>query len=376
MKASILAIGTELTTGQIVNQNAANLSTKLKALGVIVTTHLTVPDDRQIILKSLKFLETSSDTEENSNHDIIFVTGGLGPTSDDFTRDLIAEWSGLPMKFDETSWIHIQERLKSRGFVVHERQKQQCYFPEKSEILFNSEGTANGFKLFVNKKTIYVLPGPPREIESIWKNHILADLTEKTKNQTKLITKSWDTLGLGESDVATLIEDALKGRPSGLEVGYRVHLPYVEIKLSYLSTGEKTWSVWMQKVDEVLKAITITRDFADVSSLCCEKIKNVDFTFYDFISEGFLFSRLALPLKNIKNWSFKQSTETPSVDFFEGEDNFLALLPFEDYKCVVIYSIEGQRVQKTIEAPMKAPVMTERRRQFFTEMALFEFSRA
>jgi molybdenum cofactor synthesis domain-containing protein len=154
MKASILAIGTELTTGQIVNQNAANLSTKLKALGVIVTTHLTVPDDRQIILKSLKFLETASDTEENSNHDIIFVTGGLGPTSDDFTRDLIAEWSGLPMKFDETSWIHIQERLKSRGFVVHERQKQQCYFPEKSEILFNSEGTANGFKLFVNKKTI------------------------------------------------------------------------------------------------------------------------------------------------------------------------------------------------------------------------------
>lgn len=391
MKASILAIGTELTTGQIVNGNAATLSKKLNELGVSVTAHLTVPDDHQIILNALKILcsglgnslcggallNPAEDTKQDQDQ-LLFITGGLGPTSDDFTRDVVAKGLGLTMKFDEASWHHINERLNSRGFKVQEIQKQQCYFPENAKILNNSEGTAHAFKFVHHHKTIYVLPGPPREIEAIWKDHILADLAEKTKNINKLITKSWDTIGRNESDVAILVEEILKKAPPGASVGYRVHQPYVEVKLSYLSTETTALSSVVQDIEQTLKSITVTRDFKDIAELCFEKIKDLDFTFYDYATQGALHLRLAPYLKNVKNWSFKQSLsnfdDIPGADFFENEDDFIALLPFEKDKCIVIYSVHGIRNQKIIEAPMKSPLMIERRQQYFAEMALVQLN--
>jgi nicotinamide-nucleotide amidase len=372
MKASILAIGTELTTGQIINKNAATLSEKLKRLAVVVNTHLTVPDDKPIILNSLKFLE--------ENSDVLFITGGLGPTSDDFTRDVLAEWGGVQMKFDETSWKHIQERLTSRGFTVRDMQKQQCYFPENGEILFNSEGTAHGFKFKVKKpsgeKTVYALPGPPREIEAVWKAHIEKDLSEQTSHIDKLITKAWDTIGVGESEVAHQVEEALKDKPQNtfLEIGYRVHLPYVEVKLTFTENDSAALKQTIDKVDEVLNPICITRDFNDVVNIFCRKTDKIDFTFYDYVTEGYLHGRLSPHLKNMKNWSFKQSTETPIVELFDNEDNFLALLPFEEDRCILIYSVNGKYQQKNIEAPMKSPLMSERRKQYFAELALVELS--
>lgn len=369
MKASILAIGTELTTGQIINKNAATISEKLKALGIITNAHLTVPDDRALILDSLLFLESKSE--------LIFITGGLGPTSDDFTRDVVAEWAQSQMKFSEESWSHVQERLNARGFTVRDMQKQQCYFPENAKILFNSEGTANGFKLNFKNKEIYVLPGPPREIEAIWRDGIQLDLIEKTKNLNKLITKSWDTIGVGESEVAFQVEELLKDKPREkyLEIGYRVHLPYVEVKISFENKEEIFWSLWLDKVDRQLNSITVARNFNDVAKIALEKIKDFDFTFYDFVSEGYLHNRLSPHLKKLKSWSFKQSDTLLSADMFENEDNFLALLPFEEDQCIVIFSVDGLITQKTITAPMKSQLMAERRKQYFAEMSLVELSR-
>lgn len=371
MKASILAIGTELTTGQILNKNATNLSQKLKNLGVNISVHLTVPDHRQIILDSLKYLET----QLADDSDLLFVTGGLGPTSDDFTRDVLAEWAGIEMKFDQMSWDSVVERLTSRGFKVRDMQKQQCYFPVNANILTNTEGTANGFRFVAKNKIVYVLPGPPREIEAIWNLHIAGELSEKTKNLDRLITHAWDTIGVGESEVAFAVEEALKQRPANLEIGYRVHLPYVEVKLSYLSADREKWAPWIKKTEDVLQAITVARDFSDAVTQACEKIRTLDFTFYDFVTNGYLHNRLAIQLAQIKSWSFKQSESAPSVDMFSNEDDFLGLFPYEDDKCVLVFSVGGKRSMKTLEAPMKAPLMHERRRQYFAEMALIELAR-
>lgn len=369
MKASILAIGTELTTGQVLNRNATTLSQKLNVLGIDVNLHLSVPDDRALILSSLDFLE-------NSDAELLFITGGLGPTSDDFTRDVLAEWSGLTMKFNESSWNHIHERLTTRGYTVREMQKQQCYFPENAEILFNSEGTAHAFKFSARNKTLYVLPGPPREIEVIWKNTIQPVLFEKTRALDKLVTRSWDTIGIGESDVAFAVESALNGRPaSGLKVGYRVHIPYVEVKLSFREAEVEVFKPWVQKVEEALANITVARDFEDPVLQACEKIGSLDFTFYDFVTHGYLHGRLASVLAKLPHWSFKQSITAPSVDLFTYEDNFLGVFPYEEDKCIVILSVSGQRSLKTIEAPMKAAVMSDRRRQYFAEMAIIELGK-
>jgi hypothetical protein len=86
-------------------------------------------------------------------------------------------------------------------------------------------------------------------------------------------------------------------------------------------------------------------------------------------------ARLSPFLKNMPSWSFKQSDTVLSVDLFENEDNFSALLPFEDDKVIFIYSVDGNRKQLTIEAPMKAKLMSERRKQYFTEIALSELAK-
>ena len=369
MKASILAIGTELTTGQIINKNAATISEKLKSFGIAVSAHVTVPDNKQIILDSLAFLE--------DHGELLFITGGLGPTSDDFTRDVVAEWSGLRMIFDPGTWDYIQERLQSRGYTVREMQKQQCYFPEGAEILQNSEGTAHAFKFSVKNKTVYVLPGPPREIEAVWTSHIQKELARQSIGLTKLVTRAWDTIGAGESEVAFQVEEILKSRPEKyVEIGYRVHLPYVEVKLSFHNTDADVFRPFVEKIDAALDSICVGRDFFDVVATVTQKIAAQDFTFYDFVSSGYLHSRLSPQFRTLANWSFKQSSHPPGVDLFNDEDDFLALLPFEDDQCILIHSFKGKRRQISITAPMKSPLMSERRKQYFAEMALIDFSRA
>ncbi|MBC7742564.1 MAG: competence/damage-inducible protein A [Bdellovibrionaceae bacterium] len=374
MKASILAVGTELTTGQIINKNAAILSEKLKAFGVQTHSHLTIADDRKVILDSLNYLALGAD--------ILFVTGGLGPTSDDFTRDVISDWSQKPLRFDEASWLHIVERLSSRGLTVRDMQRQQCYFPEGATILHNSDGTAHGFQLTVKitdqLKTIFVLPGPPREIEAIWKDHLITWLTKNTQGLDKITTQAWDTLGVGESDIAYAVENALGQKPENFfEIGYRVHLPYVEVKLSYLESEKNMWQSWIEKVDAALKPYTITKDFEDVARLVTQALKTIDFTFYDYVSNGYLHARLSPLLKSLKKWSFKQNYASDiTADFFDDEDQFLALFPYAEDQCVILFSINGHRTMKTVEAPMKSPLMQERRQQFFAEMALVEIGKS
>lgn len=373
MKASILAVGTELTTGQIINRNAASISEKLNQFGIQVLVHTTVPDHRGLILEQLKALENYSD--------LIFITGGLGPTSDDFTREVVADWLQKPLQFDPQSWEHINQRLTSRGFPVRDIQKQQCYFPEGANVLENKEGTAHGFRCTKSAPTgkakeVFVLPGPPREIESVWNDHIQAWLQKSTQQLNRRITKAWDTIGVGESDVALQVEAVLAQFPKSkqLEIGYRVHLPYVEVKISYDENQAGIFQETIFQVNEKLKKITITRDFEDVAATLTQKILNTDFTFYDFVSKGYLHSRLSPQLKKVKQWSFKQSEPKDiTLDFFEDEDNFLALLPYEEFTSFVVGSFQGNRFQKVLEAPMKSTFMQERRQQYFSEMALVEF---
>lgn len=370
MKASILAVGTELTTGQIVNRNASFISEKLNGFGVRMRVHSTVPDDRALILEGLKSLEAHSD--------LIFVTGGLGPTSDDFTREMIADWLQKPLQFDLKSWEHINKRLTSRGYQVREIQKQQCYYPEGATVLENKEGTAHGFRCTKDSKEIFVLPGPPREIESVWNDHIDSWLKNATQNLNRRITKAWDTMGVGESDVALMVEEVLNQFPKSkqLEIGYRVHLPYVEVKITFDEKQSGVFQETIFQVNEKLKKITITRDFEDVAEKLTQKVSKTDFTFYDFVSKGYLHNRLSGHLKKIPQWSFKQSDPKDiTLDFFENEDDFLALLPYEEFTCFVVGSFKGQRFQKVIEAPNKSPLMQERRQQYFSEMALVDFTR-
>lgn len=371
--ATILGVGTELTTGQIFNKNASWISDKLIPFGLETSLHLTVPDDRPAILKGLDFCA------QNSQY--IFVTGGLGPTSDDFTRELISEWAKKDLEFDEKSWQAVQVRMTSRSLIVKDIQKQQCYFPEGAIVLNNSQGTANGFQMEVETshglKDVFVLPGPPKEIEAIWNESIAKWLFVETQLLDKKITKSWDTLGIPESEVAGLTEPCLEGRWPDLkfDLGYRVHLPYVEVKFTYYKSQENLAKPVVDKIDRALESITALKNFTDITQVFSQITSNTEFAFYDFVTGGFLNHRLSSELKKYKNWMWKQSQEPLDTDFFSSEENFLALFPQDENleKAVVMGSFNGHSFTQELKATSNSPLMIERRRQYFAEMALITF---
>ena len=137
MKAGILTIGDEVSSGQILNRNAGWLASHLEDLKFEVPLHITTQDKPKQIKRALAYLEESCD--------LIFTTGGLGPTSDDLSRHAISEWLDKDLDFDDNSWQRIIHLFEERGIELADSNRQQCFFPKGAKILTNHAGTANGF---------------------------------------------------------------------------------------------------------------------------------------------------------------------------------------------------------------------------------------
>lgn len=359
MKASVLGIGTELVDGQIVNKNAPWISEKLKKFGVQTSLHLVVPDDWHLMIEAINYCAARSD--------VIFITGGLGPTSDDFTRNVVSEWAHQPLEFDDISWKHVNDRLTSRGYRVQDIQRQQCYFPKTAQVLHNPEGTANGFTMNANGKKLFILPGPPREIDAVWSLSVHNWLIENTKDIDAHITRKWDTLGVGESDIAVITEEILKG--IDVEKGYRVHLPYVEAKLSFPRSREKELQPFVDRLTEALQFCLFSRDGEDMAEEFGKEIfKASSLSLVDEVTGQFLMNRLTPSLRKYMNthaWSFSNDRHNKDAGALQ-----LQLLPLEENVCQVIFDFEGRRFVDTITSPYKTRNMSERRQQYFSEMAL------
>ncbi len=357
MKASLLAVGTELTSGQIVNGNAAWISQRLSQLGIPVEIHITVPDQREAILEALQLMEKKTD--------FIFVTGGLGPTSDDFTRELIAKWTQKPLEFHETSWKKIETRLTERGLPVGEFQKQQCYFPQGSQVLENSPGTANAFFIEKASLKIWVLPGPPSEIEAIWNDHIAAQLAVFTQNIDPYMTESWDNLGLGEALAPTLVEPLVAG--TGVEIGYRVHLPYLEIKISFYKSEQNKLQPLIKKIDEVLQNYVVSRNGEDILQKLQPLIPTTEpLWICDPVTQGALLSRIQHVRK--QNWTY-----TTDPDQQAPEKSWqIHCSPLNDHEFEIsLTSKKHSPFRKVIRSPYKPlPQLSERQRKYFAEMIL------
>jgi molybdenum cofactor synthesis domain-containing protein len=359
MKASILAVGSELLSGQITNRNATWISKQLSSMGVQTEIHVTVADDRKAIREALNWIENKAE--------LLFVTGGLGPTSDDFTRELVTEWAGLPLEFHDPSWKKIQERLSSRGIPVAEFQKQQCLFPKGSQVLENPQGTANAFYLDCRNKRVWVLPGPPNEIEAVWGHRIQMQLTSLTQNLDRFVTYSWDALGLGEAVAPTLIEPAVKG--SGGELGYRVHPPYLEIKFSFFSSQTAVMKPYVEKIESALSSYVINRNGDDIVTLMLNQIPKTAHLFVqDGFSQGVLFSRLSDLRK--QNLTFTTDKNlTPPYGAWQIICHFVNDFEFE----LELKAPDRNAYKKVITSSLHhSPQMSERRRQYLTEMAFLE----
>jgi len=280
--ASVIAVGTELTTGQITNRNAAWISEKLGQIGVEVKIHETIPDDRALIEDALNRCAALTH--------LIFVTGGLGPTSDDFTRKVIAKWTQAEMEFHPPSWEHIISRLSKVGIPIAESNRQQCYFPKSARVIANPVGTANAFAVSARGSQLWVLPGPPREVEAVWEEiGIQVRALVPAAKPLKLFT--WQCIGKSEAELGEITERALKG--SNLAIGYRAHRPYVEIKVWVEESKLTEAEPYLAKIEKQIAPWVATKQGEDLANLLSREFARFEeIEIIDACSGGVLTERL------------------------------------------------------------------------------------
>lgn len=199
MNAEIIAVGTELLLGQIVNTNAQFLSQELSRLGINVYFQTVVGDN------SMRLQETFENAL--SRADVIVLTGGLGPTKDDLTKETVAKTLGLELELHEESLRKIKGFFASIHREMSHNNEKQAYLPKGCNVLINDNGTAPGCLIEKNGKIVVMLPGPPQEMEPMFKASVYPYLRSKT---TEIIySKVLRIFGIGESALEERLNDLI-----------------------------------------------------------------------------------------------------------------------------------------------------------------------
>ncbi len=203
MKAELIAVGTELLLGNIVNSNARDLSVMLSETGIDVYWHSVVGDNPARLRETLETAKNRAD--------IIITTGGLGPTCDDLTKQTMAEAFGLELYFDEKAEADIEYYFSLRDVPMTDNNRRQAYLPRGCTPFYNTCGTAPGCAFFAENTHVLMLPGPPKECLTMMRKGGLDYLAQLADG--KLFSHNIHCFGLGES----YIESKLRGLMNSLE---------------------------------------------------------------------------------------------------------------------------------------------------------------
>lgn len=199
MKAEIITVGTEILLGDILNTNCRYLSRELAAMGIEMYYQITVGDNEERLLKTLE--------ESLNRSDIVICTGGLGPTEDDITKEVCAKYFGYELELHKSSLDAMIERFKHMNRVPTKNNEKQAYFPKEAYVLKNDNGTAPGCIMEKEGKMIVVLPGPPKEMESMFENYVKPYLSKLTDDVIE--SEVLRIIGVGESKVENDILDII-----------------------------------------------------------------------------------------------------------------------------------------------------------------------
>ncbi|MGC9454974.1 MAG: competence/damage-inducible protein A [Phycisphaerae bacterium] len=206
MTAAVVSVGDELTSGLTVDTNSAYLAAALGEIGYETTLHITVPDDRAAIADAIR--------QAASTAELVLVTGGLGPTGDDLTRDAMADVLGCELQIDEASVSRIEQFFLARGREMSENNRRQAMIPRGAEALANEHGTAPGIAARLGGARIFILPGVPYEMREMFTRQVLPRLGG---GAAVVLHRTLHTFGAGESDVGAAIADLM-------QPGRRVHV--------------------------------------------------------------------------------------------------------------------------------------------------------
>lgn len=200
MNAELLSVGTELLLGEILNTDVKFLAEELSVLGINVYYQTVVGDNRERLKSALELAL--------SRADLVIASGGLGPTPDDLTKEVIAETMDEKLVLDQNSLNAITEYHKKLRREMPESNRKQAMLPENCVILPNSNGTAPGCIIEKNGKTVVMLPGPPNELKPMFNESVKPYLMKKSDGM--LYSETIKIFGIGESKVAEMLKDMME----------------------------------------------------------------------------------------------------------------------------------------------------------------------
>lgn len=290
MVAEIICVGTELLLGQILNTNSQYLAQKLAELGIDLYFQTTVGDNMERLKMAIDIATKRSD--------ILIFTGGLGPTSDDITKEAVADYFGLTLVLDEDVLRRIEKFFERRQVKMPEINKKQAYVPEGAKVLHNKNGTAPGLIIEKDGKIAILLPGPPFEMQPMFEEGVLPYLEKFSKQ--KIYSRVLKFVGIGESSIEEALKDlilsqtdptmALYAKPFEVELRITTKKESEECAKSLLQSmenrirerlGEYIYGVDRQLLEEVVigllaeKKLKVSVAESCTGGLICNKLTNV-----------------------------------------------------------------------------------------------------
>lgn len=227
MRAEIIVIGDEILIGQTVDTNSAFIGSELSKLGFDVYRKVAIHDNKTDILEALAAAAGKAD--------VVMITGGLGPTSDDITKPVLCEFFNTELGLNQEVLAMIEEMMRKRGWQMNENNRKQAEVPLTCTILRNAVGTAPGMRFEKDGTFFFSMPGVPNEMKYLMTTHILPWLKQKFRTQA-IIHKSIMTYGLGEALLAEKLTDFEAQLPVEIKLAYLPSLGMIKLRLT--ATGK------------------------------------------------------------------------------------------------------------------------------------------
>lgn len=266
MNATIISIGTEILLGEITDTNAVYISKMLALYGINVYKRITVGDNAERFKRILN--------QEYADCDIIITTGGLGPTADDLSKEAACEYFDVPMLFHKDIYDDICGYFERSGKAMSQNNKKQAYLPKDCTVMYNPNGTAPGFILEKQNKTLIMFPGPPKEMIPMFESYAIPYL-ERISDQ-RVFTKNILAYGISESEVDRRISTITDFFPEITYATY-AYTGMVRIRLGIKSDRDKHSPILEKAAEKAVELIesqyVYSTDAPDMQTALVELLK-------------------------------------------------------------------------------------------------------